>query len=71
MSSRLSQMTEESLSDGGRGAQRTIEEAGVPAELKASLERRLLDSSFRSENAAAFSQLDMPVRRLHAQHGGC
>lgn len=60
MSQRLEQMSEESLETGGRAARKAVEEAGFSEELKARLEKRLADSSFRSDNAAAFAQANMP-----------
>lgn len=64
MSSRLNQMTDESLSHGGRDAEKFIEEAGFSEELKRQLEERIKDSTFKSENPVAFAQLDMPVGHL-------
>lgn len=61
MSSRLSQMTDESLGHGVPGAAKAIEEAGFPEELKRQLEERIKESTFRSENPAAFAQINMPV----------
>lgn len=61
MSSRLKQMTDESLSHGGRGAEKFIEEAGFSEELKKQLEERMKASAFKSENSAAFAQMNMPV----------
>lgn len=54
-------MTEESLERGGRAAQKAIDEAGFSEELKKRLEARIQDTKFRSENPAAFAQMDMPV----------
>lgn len=64
MSSRLKQMTDESLSHGGRGAEKVIEEAGFSEELKRQLEEKIRDSTFKSENPAAFAQMNMPVGHL-------
>lgn len=64
MSRRLSQMTEESLEHGGRPTQKVIHEAGFSEELKRRLEAKIADSNFRTEDPAAFAQLDMPVGRL-------
>ena len=61
MSRRLAQMTNESIQQGGHGAKKAIEEGGFSEELKRRLESRLLDSSFKSENPAAFAQFNMPV----------
>lgn len=55
MSSRLAQMIDESH------AQKAIEEAGFSQELIQQLEERIKDSTFKSENPAAFAQSDMPV----------
>ena len=61
MSRRLKEMTEQSVEEAGRSAQKTIEEAGFSDELRRKLEARIEDSKFRSENAAGFSQLSRPV----------
>ncbi|KAL8917105.1 MAG: hypothetical protein Q9208_008144 [Pyrenodesmia sp. 3 TL-2023] len=60
MSRRLSEMTEQSLEHGGRPTQKVIHEAGFSKELKRQLEAKIADSNFRTENPAAFAQLDMP-----------
>lgn len=64
MSSRLNQMTDETLSHGGRSAEKVIEEAGFSEELKRQLEERINESTFKSENPAAFAHLNMPVGHL-------
>ena len=61
MSRRLAHMTEESIETGGRGAQKAIEDGGFSEELRKKLEARIQDSTFKSENPAAFAQLNMPV----------
>ncbi|EPS27934.1 hypothetical protein PDE_02878 [Penicillium oxalicum 114-2] len=60
MARRLSQMTEDAIVQGGRSAQRNIENAGFSEELKRQLEERVKAASFKSEHAAAHSILDMP-----------
>ena len=62
MSSRLAQMTDESIEQGGRSAKKAIEEGGFSEELKRRLEERIQENSFKSENPAAFAQVNMPVR---------
>lgn len=62
MSRRLAQMTDESIEQGGRSAKKAIEEGGFSEELKRRLEERIQESSFKSENPAAFAQVNMPVR---------
>ena len=62
MSKRLAQMTDEMIEQDGRGTKRAVEEGGFSEELKRKLEARLQESSFRSENAAAFAQANLPVR---------
>lgn len=62
MSRRLAQMTDESIEQGGRSPKRAIEEGGFSEELKRRLEERIQESSFKSDNAAAFAQVNMPVR---------
>ncbi len=61
MSRRLSSMTEQYLEGGGRAAKKVAEEAGFSDELKKQLEDRIAEGTFRSENAAAFAQAEMPV----------
>lgn len=63
MTRRLAQMTDESLEQGGRSAQNAIKEGGFSEELKSRLESKILDSKFKSDNPAAFAQLNMPVLR--------
>ena len=62
MSRRLAQMTDESIEQGGRRTKKAIEEGGFSEELKRKLEERIQGSSFKSENPAAFAQVNMPVR---------
>ena len=62
MSRRLAEMTDEVIAQGGRSAQKAVEESGFSETLKAQLEQRILDSKFKSDNPAAFSQINMPVR---------
>ena len=69
MSRRLEDMTEKSIAEGGRSAQKAVADAGFSKELREKLEARILDSKFKSENAAAFSLSDMPVRLLY--HTAC
>ncbi len=61
MTERLTQMTEESMETGGSGAKKAVEEAGFSEELKKKLEERIQESTFRSENAAAFAETNLPV----------
>lgn len=61
MSRRLAEMSSESLETGGRGARKAIEEAGFSEELKARLTEKIANSSFRSDNAGAFAQANMPA----------
>lgn len=65
MVGRLMQMTDEMIEQGGRSAKKAIEEGGFSEELKKKLEARLQESSFRSENTAAFAQASLPVRSNH------
>ena len=62
MSRRLSEMTEQTVLEGGRSAQRDMQQVGFSEELKRQLEERIAGSSFRNEFAAAHSLVDMPVR---------
>ena len=61
MSRRLSQMTDETIEQGGRSIYKTIDEGGFSDELKNRLEARINESAFESEHQAAFSQMNMPV----------
>ena len=61
MSERLSQMTDESIEQGGKSAQKATGDAGFSEELKRRLEARIKDGAFKSENAAAFAEITMPV----------
>ena len=61
MSRRLEDMIDRTIEEGGQAAQKVVEEAGFSEELKRTLEFRIADSKFRSENPAAFAQLNMPV----------
>lgn len=61
MARRLSQMTEDAMLEGGRSAQRNMQQAGFSEDLKRQLEERVKAASFKSEYAAAHSILDMPV----------
>lgn len=64
MSRRLSEMTEETLEQGGRSARKVVDEAGFSEGLKRRLEAKIADSTFRNENSSAFAQLEMPVYSL-------
>lgn len=63
MSRRLQEMTEENLQTGGRSARKAVEEAGYEFSetLKKELEEKIANSTFRSENASALAQANMPV----------
>ena len=67
MSRRLAEMTDENIEQGGRSAQKAVEESGFSEDLKRQLEQRILDSKFKSDNPGAFSKLTMPVRLLPTQ----
>ena len=71
MSKRLAQMTDEMIEQDGRGTKKAVEEGGFSEELKKKLEARLQESSFRSENAAAFAQATLPVRSIFYSYHGC
>lgn len=66
MSRRLSSMTEQALMEGGNSTLRDFESAGFSPDLKARLEEKILkdgqDTSFKMDNARAFSLANMPVR---------
>ncbi|KAI0539212.1 hypothetical protein GGR58DRAFT_260314 [Xylaria digitata] len=60
MSRRLQEATDEVLLTGGKAGRRAIEDAGFSEELKEKLLAKVKDAQFRSEYAAAFSEVDMP-----------
>lgn len=60
MTRRLKELSEESLETGGRSARKAVEEAGFSEDLKRELEKKIADASFRSDNASAFAQVNMP-----------
>ena len=62
MSERLMQMTDEIVEGDGRSLKKAFEEGGFSEDLKKKLESRLQESSFRSDNAAALAQANLPVR---------
>ena len=62
MFERLMQMTDEMIERDGRSTKKAFEEGGFSEDLKKKLESRLQESSFRSENAVAFAQANLPVR---------
>ena len=62
MSERLAQMTDGMIEQDGRSTKKAIEEGGFSEELKKKLEARLQEHLFRSENATAFAQANLPVR---------
>ena len=62
MSRRLEEMTERTVEGNGRSARKHVEEAGFSEELRRRLETRIADSSFKNKNAAAFAQVNLPVR---------
>ncbi len=64
MSRRLEEMTNETIEQGCRSAQKAVEESGFSEELKRQLEARILDSKFKSDNPGAFAQFNMPVSPL-------
>jgi len=60
MSKRLAEMSEENLITGGRSAKKAVEEAGFSEDLRRRLEERIKDTSFKSQNAQAFAQANLP-----------
>lgn len=61
MTRKLEQLSEEALESGGRSGRKFVQEAGFSQELKEQLERKIADADFRSENAAALAQANMPT----------
>lgn len=62
MSRRLEELTDQTIEESGTRSKKAFEEAGFSEELKRQLEERIEMSNFKSQNAAAFAQLNMPVR---------
>ena len=60
MSRRLSEATEEALYTGGRAGRKAVEDAGFSDELKQKLLEKIESQNFRSENAAAFMEVETP-----------
>ncbi|CZT14852.1 uncharacterized protein RCC_00790 [Ramularia collo-cygni] len=56
-------MTEENIQTGGRSARKAVQEAGFEFSetLKKELEEKIAKAAFRSENASAIAQADMPT----------
>ena len=60
MSRRLADMTEEAITT-SKSARKNVQNVGFSDELKKQLEEKIAASSFKSDNAAAFSIANMPV----------
>lgn len=60
MTRRLAAMTETSLEEGGRSAQKAIEESGFDEDLKQELLNRIAGASIQSQHPSAFAQANMP-----------
>ena len=61
MSRRLAEMASDNLETGGRSARKAVEEAGFSEELKARLEEKIASAGFKSDNASAFAQVNIPA----------
>jgi len=61
MSRRLEEMASDNLETGGRGARKAVEEAGFSEELKARLQEKIASAGFKSDNASAFAQVELPT----------
>jgi hypothetical protein len=61
MSRRLAEMASENLETGGRSARKAVEEAGFSEELKARLQEKIASAGFKSDNASAFAQVELPA----------
>jgi hypothetical protein len=61
MSRRLEEMASDNLETGGRSARKAVEEAGFSEELKARLQEKIASAGFKSDNASAFAQVEMPT----------
>lgn len=66
MSRRLEEATEEALLTGGRAGRRAVEDAGFSEELKERLLAKVQDAKFRSDNASAFAEADLPASASRA-----
>ncbi|KAL4918281.1 hypothetical protein BDW62DRAFT_66773 [Aspergillus aurantiobrunneus] len=60
MTRRLSEMTEQSILEGGRSTRKNLSHAGFSEELKKELEERVAAAAFKSDHAAAHSIVNMP-----------
>ncbi|KAL8769279.1 MAG: hypothetical protein Q9209_004661 [Squamulea sp. 1 TL-2023] len=60
MSRRLSEMTEDTVEQGGHAARKAMDEAGFSEGLKRRLEAKIVDGIFKNDNPAAFAQVNMP-----------
>ena len=54
-------MASDNLETGGRSARKAVEEAGFSEELKARLQEKIASAGFKSDNASAFAQVEMPA----------
>lgn len=61
MSRRLEELTDRTIEESGERPKKAFEDAGFSEELKKQLEERIEMSKFKSDNAAAFAQVDLPV----------
>ena len=61
MSRRLTDLSEEALEKGGRGARKAVEEAGFDEAMKRKLEDHLVNTRFREEHRGALAQAEMSV----------
>ena len=59
MSRRLTEATEAALFEGGRAGRQAVADAGFSEELKAKLLEKVQAAKFQSENASAFTEVDM------------
>ncbi|KIN03596.1 hypothetical protein OIDMADRAFT_193325 [Oidiodendron maius Zn] len=59
MSRRLAEATEVALFEGGRAGRQAVADAGFSEELKAKLLEKVQAAKFQSENASAFTEVDM------------
>ncbi|KAI9889655.1 MAG: hypothetical protein M1814_005056 [Vezdaea aestivalis] len=60
MSQTLETLTSQAIADAGPRAAQAVEESGFSAELKAKLEERIVQATFKSDNAQALSQTGIP-----------
>ena len=57
----IQEMSDESIEEGGRSARNAVNEAGFSDDLKRQLEEKIANAGFRSDNASALAQVNLPA----------